>query len=411
MSAGNIDVAHNQLSVGLIEEAGPARSVVEQEAHRVEELLANEPRDLNPEGRDVADGNTLLDQSREIIRNNTIEGVDDLTVDAQLKLRSEDCMLPPLFQNLHRRAEEESGREIPFLKWMTDHATDEQLTNVWQWHDTYLHDLDSDPAFQERVQAIKATYAEGIQQAIAAGSLHPAMAVDEANLENARIVHGSPFSPILATSFAYAQRETGLVQMREGVSDFNLCHELTHLQKGGFFKELDEGMTDLIAAEVYNRAHPENEPIDPHERVYADQVAALESINRLSGNQLSLYKASQFYAGSDTKINTLQFLAQANMTIGLPILVPIWQLSRGIQGNMQAYNRSDRYLWADWFMRQQTAIFESAMLDAQGNKVAQTTQEVTERLISPDIAEKYDRELVAASLVVMASTHNQLNES
>lgn len=233
-----------------------------------------------------------LDQSREIIKNNIVEGIDDVAVDVRMGLRADDCILPPLFQELHRRAEEKVGGEITFLKWMTDHATNEQLTNVWQWHDKYLSDLDNDPAFQERVSSIKAGYVEGSKQAIAAGALHPDIAVHEPKMEAIHVVHGSPFSPVLANANAYVDRKIGVVQMREGIDDFMLYHEITHLF-GGMQFEFDEGITDLVAAEVYNRVHPEDGHVDPRSSVYADQIATLEAIDRMSGGQAGLYELSR----------------------------------------------------------------------------------------------------------------------
>jgi len=69
--------------------------------------------------------------------------------------------LPALFQDLHKQAEQEYGDELPFLTWMADHATDEQLLNVWQWHDAYLDNLDTDSTFQERIHSIKSRHLEG----------------------------------------------------------------------------------------------------------------------------------------------------------------------------------------------------------------------------------------------------------
>jgi len=100
------------------------------------------------------------------------------------------------------------------------------------------------------------------------------MTVDSSTIDSMTITHGSPFSPTLAIAEAYADKERNSIQIREGARDIVLHHEMTHILSKGLYFTFDEGATDLVTAEIYNRSYPDREKFDPRSSVYSDQVAA-----------------------------------------------------------------------------------------------------------------------------------------
>lgn len=437
----NTEHQRDLVSKALINENGAARYVVRAENHRAKQLLdeqyidpyAGEPRLVglgrtllaktglyHPKSPQLVERPYLeadqqrqseaiageLNHSRELIRDNTIAGIDDVAVDARLGLRADDCILPPLFRELHRRTEAETGQVITFLTWMTDHATDEQLVNVWQWHDKYLSDLDNDPAFQERLTSIKAGYIEGSRQAIADGVLHPDMAVQGSKMDDIRVIHGSPFSPLMAIADAYADRKANTVELHEGASDFTLYHEITHLLNGGMHFEFDEGVTDLVAAELYNRSHPQEAQVDPRSSVYGDQIATLDAMNRMSDGKASLYELSHAYAGVDGSQNTLLFATRVDAAIGLPITISMLNSSKElIEKGMTVHDGGVVRLASQMVMRRQAEFLAAMMFDDDGHRVAVTTQELAKRMLSADSARRYGQDVILDGLNILMDAH------
>lgn len=251
--------------------------------------------------------------------------------------------------------------------------------------------------------SIKAGYMEGSQKAISEGTLHPDIAVDKPTMESIRFVHGSPFSPLLTNMHAYADRKTGVVQLREGTSDFVLYHETTHLLSGGMLFEFDEGITDLVAAEVYNRSHPEHDQVDPRGLVYGDQIATLDAVNRMTGGTLGLRELSQDYAGPDLYENTHSFVVRADGAIGLPVMVSMMRFSREAIGkNMGAHGGSVARLVSQRLMRRQAEFFAAMMSGGNGKKLAIKGEELMVRMLSGDAIKEYGRETVLDGLGVVA---------
>lgn len=435
MDTAEINTRRDNLSKALVNGASAAHYVVRVENERVDSMLEEQPLQHHAkESRLARLGRSFLakrgyaaplpanhvaeqsaDQSmhkesiaselkasREFIKNGIIEGIDDLAVDVRLGMRTDDCILPPFLQELHRQAEAEAGTAVPFLEWMTDSATDEQLLNVWQWHDSYLDKLDNDPAFQERITLLKQGYAEGSQLATTEGPLHPDIATQEAELEEIRIVHGSPFSPVLATAQAYIEPHTDVVQILAGASDFTLYHEMTHVRYGGLGFGFDEGMTEVIAAEIYNRSHPKEEHVDVRKEVYSGEIAMHDAIARMTEGKVGLYETSGAYAGSSRSKNIDVLIAQIDDAIGLPIIRPVLAAAQTImEANMARLPSHAAGALARNFLQLQTELFAAAMLDDHGNKVATTIPEIIARMFSTEIMGKYGADAVVEGLAIL----------
>jgi hypothetical protein len=405
--ASDIDLRRHNLSKALASPTGAARYVVGAEDRRVEELLDERPHPENQQRQsEIIDE---LDASREQIMDGIVKGVDDVAIDARLGLRTDDSVLPPIFRELHRQAEEDAGHEITFLKWMTDYASNTHLLNVWQWHDHHLSKLDDDPAFQEQISLVKTEYTEGSQKAIDAGALHPDIAVQKPEMDAVSVVHGSPFSPTLANAYAFGNRDTSEIQVREGVSDILLYHEVTHLLNGGLISEFDEAATDLIAGTVYNHSNPEREHVDPSNLVYPDQAASLAAIERMTGGKMNLYELSRIYSGPDHWTNTIHFGLQVDEAVGLPITLPLVESSREIMDKMvDNFDGATVPRAAQLLVRVQTEFLAAMMFDNKGNKVASTVHELANRMLSPGTLAKYDIEEIHIGLSILAKVMARL---
>ena len=334
MSLHAADARRVSLSMELINPHDMPRYVVGLEGARVDELL--DDRYTNPDangsrfggiGRALLQGASLCDQkaefikqpdfvvtqskpegqiqhmldtSRMVIRGGILWGVDDVAVDNYLGIRAEASILPGFLCGLHKQAEQKLGHELSFLAWMSHKptsrepygASDDQLLNVWQWHDQYLAGRNNDPAFRERIIALREGYMRGLTAAIQAKDLHPSLGSEPADINRIMVVHGSPFSPILAFAKGYADKHGQEVQVRQDVTDYEMYHEVTHMLNGGLVGELDEGATDMIATTIYNHAHPVEERVAIEDSVYFDQVAVLQSIGRMTDGEVGLFNPS-----------------------------------------------------------------------------------------------------------------------
>lgn len=341
-----------------------------------------------------------LQISREMIRASTANPADVLAVDAYLGVRSpDDSILPPLFHRLHREAEEKEGKALPFLEWMSDYASDEQLLNVWQWNDDYLRQLDESPEFQERIKAIKREYREGEQRAIEQSLLHPDSRISDETLSAARISHTSPLSTVAAIAHGAAESDTRSIQIRETASDFTVYHELTHLSGGGFTFDFNEGTTDLRAATIYNAAHPNN-PVDASKLIYGEQIKILETLEDLSGGTVNPYRLSQLAAGPDEIQNSLDLIGMVDSNIGYPLLLAASRQSQDFMEEKQGtLNSSDLRLVAEVRLRRQIELFATALPHTQPGDPLSLMRE----MLAPEIAERFDPATIVNGLSVILS--------
>jgi len=406
-----------ELSRALVDQELSPRSVVEQENIRVNALLSEvsqgpgEPserlrlldRGLLQDHSEQSQVQDSLGKSRDMLIQLVNQGVDDVQVDKRLGLRTEESILPPLFRELHRQAELNEGRPISFLEWMAVDATDDQLLNVWQWHDGYLRERNNDQTFQEQISRVKDGYLYGTKIAIDAGDLHPSMAIDVPDMDSHRIVHGSPFSPILAGAHAYVDHESGTIQLRDEVPDYTLYHELTHVLKPGLGDYLNEGPTDIIATTVYNHAHPESERIALDQSVYYDEIATLQSIERMTRGKVGMYALSEACAGANANDNLLQLAVSIDKATGVAIGAPLLDAPRAIfaslADNNVPFNRV--ILDAKYIGRETTELIETALLDehgGQGTRPAELAQRID--LVAP--LGQYEQEVVDWAQYVVA---------
>lgn len=412
MDANEVEQRRGDLSRFLVNEVGAARFVGGAENRRLKEsakslrfgrrLLTKfglgrpAPSQINQQESMTEE----LQISRELIKRGIVNGIDDVAVDTRLGVRSDECMLPPSLQDLLREAEEEVGHEVTFLNWMTDHATDAQLTKVWQWHDEYLTSLDNDPDFQERVTTLKAAYRQGLEDAIAEGTLHPNMAIGKSRIASAYVTHGSPFSPLLAYSHAYVDANT--IQVRKDVTDATLYHEMTHLLTDVSAFEL-EGVADLIAGEIYNRSNSEQAPIDPRRSIYADQIAAFDALGRMAEGRVGLYELSHAFAAPDMSTCAAQLAIYFDKAIGLPLTFPFLNSSlEQVERLATTHDGGVARGVAQKMMRIQAEFLAAMMLDGEGNKIARTAQALLERMVSDDIRSIYHATVIADGLKLLA---------
>jgi len=335
-----------------------------------------------------------LEMGRQRLRECISDDIDRVAIDANLGLRSETPLLPGTLLNFHAQAEQSAGREICFVEWLTDFASDEQLLNVWQWHDDYLDRLDAAPQFEARIERLKREYRQGLQQAIAEGELHPDLMDKTHHMDDMKVVHGSPLSPVMAIARAQMVRARNTVYVRDGVTDDTLFHEFTHGISGGLVAELDEGATDIIAASVFNHSSYGEEGKEYcYQEAYTNDVKSLQIIEALSGGICGTLELSRACAGSDPIRNTVDYTLQLDEHLGLPLSNPLILFARNVylrtkSKGVFAHNEVVEYSSSK--MRKVLEVFRDVLLDAQGRQVTHTAQELVSNIASPRSVNDYD---------------------
>lgn len=378
--------ASNYLSRTLIEKSDSSRYVVSEEDRRVGELL-KEPYSNHEKQEPRTDAvRQELEHSRKTITDSLAAGIDDAAIDARLGLHSDESVLPPMFIEWRNTTatQQNMGSELTFLKWMSSYATDEQLLNVWQWHDDYLTKLDNDPAFQERLRTIRERYKIGAQLAVEKGVLDSKISyVDPAAYDNVHIVHGSIFSPMMTDNYGYVDHEAHVVQVRDDISDYGVYHELTHALHGGLPPEFNEGLTELISAEIYNGANQEN-PIDLRTSSYTNQIASVNALMRMTQGEIDLPKLSRMFAGKDRIMNGIEFVLGLDKIIGAPVIEGVVEFSRGLAAR-NVSDHVDRQV-SDTYIQFLLEFIEKILIDETGKKYSENTfDDMVERASRSDL--------------------------
>lgn len=428
-----------EISNSLVEPSSPFRFVVDAEERRVEELLdvtyfnpierggrlarfgkgvlarAGVRQAAEPEERPRPWLENSQDQhrqyiadelrtSRERLRENISRDIDRVAIDGRLRVREDSSILPTTIRLAHQQAESNAGRKITFIEWMSDLATDEQLLNVWQWHDDYLHRLDESAEFKDRIRRVKADYKQGLDAAIAAGDLSPELAKDVSSLDSMRFRHGSPLSPVMSIASAQMLRTQNTVHMRDTINDSTLFHEITHGIGRGFIPELDEGATDLIADRIY--AHSPTAIVEgksyQHHQAYRDDIASLELIQKLSDGACDLHTISRAYAGKDAPTNTVELLQEVDDAVGVPMGLPLFRTAREAYTAAQElgeYTPNTVAQYAAYTLRRTLNVVADATLNNDtGLHRINTVNKLVEGITSTKVTDKYDPADVLAAL-------------
>jgi hypothetical protein len=351
-----------------------------------------------------------LDRTRNLIQMTVLEGVDDIRVDRYLGLRAKDSILPPLLLDAHHAAEQQQGKEISFLQWMSGHASDEQLLNTLQWHDSYLERLDTAPEFLEKVNDAKQGYQRGVQLAIDSGELHPSMQIDEDQLHNMRIVHASPLAPYTADTNGTSFVGRNFITVSPDAEDRTLYHELSHALKPGFNGQFTEGATELVTRAIYNQAHPGKE-YDLTRLAYDNQLRMLATMNHLTGGALNTYELSRIYAGPDQQANTQQLIDAVDGRLEFAVLKHTLQAAQEVAdilhpGYSTVASISDAYTYAAGAMKIFESIFlkEGKLVTPGAESVIRHTQAVHGEGMTDTLAiECAKRAAIGAILEKMAS--------
>jgi hypothetical protein len=351
-----------------------------------------------------------LTASRDLLRDRINPGIDGLVIDEYLGLReNHQTLLPDHFKHVHQQAEADTGRRLSFTEWMSDHATDDQLLNVWQWHDHYLRTLDEAPEYQSQIERVTQGYADGVDAAIADGTLHPSMR-HEGNGDGVTIRHGSPFSPLMAVGYAYVDPDLRTIYTRQGVTDYSMFHERTHLE-GGLGSTFDEGATELITYAVYSRSGTVAEPYGIEGSAYRDNIATLVSLDMMTGRHVGLYGISEFYAGPYRQANAAAFAIHVDDEIGLPVCQQVITNGRELHAELAAnLDLGSAALATQLSMRLESELMESALVDPYGNRIHLSMSEIAQRIVSEDNITRYGPGVVLRSLKTVALASLQSGE-
>jgi hypothetical protein len=388
--------AGSQLRLGnlgheLAHADGAFRRVVAEDAER---STYNEGS-IERQAHDIAVG-ISLERTREALRESLIPHVHGPLIDEHLGIRGTDSIVPARLRVMHAQAERTAGQRLSFTTWMADHASDEQLLDVLRWHDSYLTDLDNDPAFQNRVASARQGVVEGITLSIDSSDLHPDIMLTEADVQAVDIFHGSPLSPFMAQARGYVdQRLPHRIQVRDDFTDYDLFHELFHSRFGGLDNTVDEGVTDILATEAYNRIHPEAEHNHLDESVYSLHIAVAGAYQRLSGGRLNTRELSRLYAGPDGGQNAEALMDSIDQAVGMSVTWPLLECKHRIAQRAREMNYSPAEVQTIALnsLVQLANIMADAIWD-NGQQVAYTAQQYSSRFDAPEIQANYSETLI-----------------
>jgi hypothetical protein len=271
-----------------------------------------------------------LNETRELLKMHTTE-TDGMAIDMFLGIygdKVENSILPNSLKIAFDQTRNALDEDISFITWLAEHATNEQLLNVLQWHDIYLQDLDNSDAFKQRVENVKAEFSRGLDQAVKKGLLHPSLLESTEVVRHIPVKHSSPLSPIIAAANAYINHPITEVHVRQDPDTFTFYHEFTHLLGEGFVSELDEGRTDLIAKAIYDQVS--DTPTPKHQLSYDTQITTLEMMNEFSNGELDLFKLSELSAGLDQETNTQLLFNVIDSHLGYPLTEAVIRTLRNL---------------------------------------------------------------------------------
>jgi len=398
------------LSKTLVDTTAPQRYLVEAEDQRVARLLHEGFEDTTQAQKEHTQDN--LNRSREMIRDLLLGTPYESYVDDALNTQSKDSILPPILRDAYHRTEASLEEAISFPRWMANYATDDQLINVWQWHDAYLRHRNDDPQFKERLKDIKDGYQKGIEAAVAAGELDPSVQMTPERLDRILIEYGSPFSPILAQSNGYTNQKDDIVQIREDASDFVIYHEMTHLQGAGLWSMFEEGLADSIATLAYNHSHPTEEHVNPADSIYRPQMQALASVQRLTEGRMSLRLASAIRTGPDQTANMIDFVEQADQAIGLPaLLTTVVAANKDMQHALSTHSSDIAKRFTQQRLQENLALLETLLLDDGGHNRREDLHTLKERILALDEDTTFSVNAInnASTIIIAASQASQPN--
>lgn len=330
------------------------------------------------------------------------EGVDDVAIDAYLQINSDDSIIPPHFRHLYREAQKTSGEQFTFIKWMTHHASDEQLLNVLQWHDSYLQQLDESPEFIERVERLKHDYIAGLETAKEAGHIHDSFLGDTDTIRNASIQHASPLSVLNATSRAFLLKTNNSIQVRPDVDDLTIFHELTH-NEVGFTFEFDEGFVDRAARIIYRQGTDHYAPED--ESVYLPQMKTLDAIGRLAPDAISTYNLSKLAAGKNRISNTVQLLGEVDHPLGFPLFLSLTaSVSRMESDYYDKFPSGQLHDALQMILNQRVELAVSLLLSRGDAEMPHSIQDFVTRIV--EIQSTLDQDQVLGLLTIAKEVHD-----
>jgi len=345
-----------------------------------------------------------LDRTRDKLRRTILNTVDEQVIDTYIGVRTDDpdSILPSTLKIAHRQAENTAGESITFSRWMADYASDEELLNVWQWHKDYLNSRDNDPEFIARIQNVKAGYLVGLEAAIAAGEIDPAMRMTTEQIDSIRIQHSSPFSPITAYAHAHADTTLRSIRLRHATNDFSIYHEIAHLRGGGLGRLHEEGAAELIATIIYNYSHSAEEQIDPTNSVYTPLVQSLASIERLTEGNMNLRQISAISAGPSERQNFLVFATQVDTFIELALVDTITQSSmKDFAELSETQGASKAIHFTQRSMLDSLRFMEAVLLDEQGHLRRESLEEIFSRVVAVASAKHVSPKIVSDAFVMI----------
>jgi|GEM_PF-3378849 len=141
---------------------------------------------------------------------------------------------PKLFKEWREMDADITGSEKkPWMDWLVEDATDDQLLNVMQWHNDRIKKYNTDPQIQAEVESRRAEYIKGWQALVEQGYVHPDTAFKINRVKTADIYAADPlklhFDRIRGEAFPKGNYVVLLPEVMTNTEHKTFEHELSHL--------------------------------------------------------------------------------------------------------------------------------------------------------------------------------------
>lgn len=201
-----------------------------------------------------------------------------------------------LFHYWKEQAEQDANREMSWFEWLSlrpeeGGATNEQLLNIVQWNEQEFRKVNQDPATKEYLRHNEILFKDGLETAVANGSLSP-LVIDAYRAHGGRgnIYIGDALDQTLISAAGYVDR--GYMVLSPGFSAATYMHERSHTLGRLGKRTINEGATDTMAKVI-----SDNSRIPGQWFTYERHVPIIKGLLELSG--MTTAQFSEYFVTKD----------------------------------------------------------------------------------------------------------------
>lgn len=202
------------------------------------------------------------------------------------------------FRQWKKQAEIETGQPMSWTAWITRPSRskdgtltkeDRQVLNFLHFNQAVFEERNNDPKTVERLEALQASYEQGLSLAVKNGELSPKL-LDAYKANPTKIIIGEPLDEVLLQANGYISSSDTII-LDPKFNDGTFVHEQSHLlgHFGDFF--LNEGMTQMVADVIDH-----NRGAEVHNTGYKANVTSMQNI--MLASRIGIYDMSVAFNGN-----------------------------------------------------------------------------------------------------------------